>query len=199
MPPPNPQDRSLVPSKLTRFKLRRVGQNRARHVPAASVSSGTQTDSDPVGHRSPRETLRFDRRSEARSGWPEFLRARDLAGTVFPVSEEVILDAARKHGVGRKLGRAVVFSVECVNQLFEAPAMPLKCVQRPKTPYWVIRGTIREIRVEESSGTTDKIRAEEIRARPGSRDPHPVNLRSCGYRHFRGSVPHLPRNRWQGR
>lgn len=42
--------------------------------------------------------------------------------------------------------------------------MPLKCVRRPKTPYWIIRGTVRKIRVEESSGTTDRALAQEIRA-----------------------------------
>lgn len=42
--------------------------------------------------------------------------------------------------------------------------MPIKCVQRPKTPYWVIRGTLRGIRIEESTGTTDRDQAEEIRA-----------------------------------
>src|SRR5580658_3500077 len=31
-----------------------------------------------------------------------YKRARDLAGTVFPVSEFVILDAAHKAGIGRK-------------------------------------------------------------------------------------------------
>jgi hypothetical protein len=43
--------------------------------------------------------------------------ARDLAsGKVFPVSEAVILQTARKHGIGRKMGRAVIFSPEdCKN------------------------------------------------------------------------------------
>jgi hypothetical protein len=36
--------------------------------------------------------------------WPTFRLARDLAGNVFPVSEAVILRAARKHGIGRKMG-----------------------------------------------------------------------------------------------
>jgi hypothetical protein len=38
--------------------------------------------------------------------------ARDLAGTVLPVSEAVILQAARKYGIGRKLGRAIIFAPE---------------------------------------------------------------------------------------
>ncbi len=43
--------------------------------------------------------------------------------------------------------------------------MPLKLVRRPKTPYWIIRGTLRRIRVEESTGTGDRRFAEEIRAK----------------------------------
>jgi len=35
--------------------------------------------------------------------WPAYRMARDLAsGKVFPVSEAVILQTARKHGIGRK-------------------------------------------------------------------------------------------------
>lgn len=43
--------------------------------------------------------------------------------------------------------------------------MPLRLKRRPKTPYWIIRGTIRGIRVEESTGTSDRRVAEEIRAK----------------------------------
>ncbi len=43
--------------------------------------------------------------------------------------------------------------------------MPLKLVRRPKTPFWIIRGTLRGIRVEESTGTGDRKYAEEIRAK----------------------------------
>jgi len=41
--------------------------------------------------------------------------------------------------------------------------MPLKIVRRPKSPFWVIRGTVRGIRVEESTGTDKRSVAEEIR------------------------------------
>jgi hypothetical protein len=54
------------------------------------------------------------------AGWPRFLRAADLAGAVFPVSEAVILQEARKAGVGRKMGRAIVFSSDDIKQLYEA-------------------------------------------------------------------------------
>lgn len=43
--------------------------------------------------------------------------------------------------------------------------MPIKLVRRPKSPHWVIRGTVRGIRVEESTGTGDRRIAEEIRAK----------------------------------
>src|SRR5262249_27109644 len=42
--------------------------------------------------------------------------------------------------------------------------MPLKLVRRRKSPNWVIRGTVRGIRVEESTGTANRRFAEEIRA-----------------------------------
>jgi integrase len=43
--------------------------------------------------------------------------------------------------------------------------VPLQLKRRPKTPYWIIRGTIRGIRVEESTGTSDRRVAEEVRAK----------------------------------
>src|SRR5262249_28189964 len=41
----------------------------------------------------------------------------------------------------------------------------LRLVRRPKSPNWVIRGSLRGCRVEESTRTDDKKIAEEIRAR----------------------------------
>jgi integrase len=43
--------------------------------------------------------------------------------------------------------------------------MPLQLKRRPKSPNWIIRGTLRGIRIEESTGTSDKRVAEEIRAK----------------------------------
>jgi integrase len=43
--------------------------------------------------------------------------------------------------------------------------MPLRLVRRPKSPHWIIRGTLRGVRVEESTGTDNKKIAEEIRAK----------------------------------
>jgi hypothetical protein len=53
------------------------------------------------------------------SAWPSFKMARELAGSVFPVSETVILQTARKNGIGRKMGRAILFSPDDCNQLYE--------------------------------------------------------------------------------
>jgi integrase len=43
--------------------------------------------------------------------------------------------------------------------------MSLKLVRRHKSPYWIIRGSIRGRRIEESTGTSKKKTAEEIRAK----------------------------------
>jgi len=43
--------------------------------------------------------------------------------------------------------------------------MPLGLVRRPESPYWIMRGTVRGIRVEESTGLADKRQAEIVRAK----------------------------------
>lgn len=43
--------------------------------------------------------------------------------------------------------------------------MPLKIVRRPNTPNWIIRGSLRGCRVEKSTGVTDRLAAQEIRAK----------------------------------
>ena len=43
--------------------------------------------------------------------------------------------------------------------------MPIRLVRRTKSPNWIIRGTLRGIRIEESTGTDSKKVAEEIRAK----------------------------------
>jgi integrase len=43
--------------------------------------------------------------------------------------------------------------------------MPIRLVRRTKSPNWIIRGTLRGIRIEESTGTDNKKVAEEIRAK----------------------------------
>src|SRR5215470_8118660 len=57
--------------------------------------------------------------------WPKYLRARDLvAGGHIPVSEDVLLQLARKHGVGRKMGRTVIFSAADIERLYEVLPCP---------------------------------------------------------------------------
>ena len=43
--------------------------------------------------------------------------------------------------------------------------MPLALVRRPKSPYWILRGSLRGVRYEESTETADRRVAEEIRAK----------------------------------
>ena len=43
--------------------------------------------------------------------------------------------------------------------------MSLRLVRRPSSPNWIIRGSIRGIRVEESTGVSDRRAGEEIRAK----------------------------------
>jgi hypothetical protein len=56
--------------------------------------------------------------------WQNIVGARDLAFTVLPVSEAVILQLARKHGVGRKYGRVIGFSANDIQQLHEVLPCP---------------------------------------------------------------------------
>src|SRR5690242_20363821 len=58
--------------------------------------------------------------------WPAFRLARELAGTVFPVSEATILEAARKYGIGRKLGRSIIFGPDDCNRLYQVLPCPSK-------------------------------------------------------------------------
>jgi integrase len=43
--------------------------------------------------------------------------------------------------------------------------MSIKLVRRPKSPNWIIRGTLRGVRIEQTTGTPDRRFAEEIRAK----------------------------------
>jgi hypothetical protein len=58
-------------------------------------------------------------------GVPRYVMARDLAGTVFPASADLILREARRHGVGRKMGRTIIFSLpQDVQHLYEVLPCP---------------------------------------------------------------------------
>ena len=43
--------------------------------------------------------------------------------------------------------------------------MPLKLVKRDRTPFWILRGTVRGKRIEESTETADRDVAEEVRVK----------------------------------
>src|SRR5262249_45252026 len=58
-------------------------------------------------------------RAPVPNGMTKYVMARDLAGTVFRVSEDTILKEARKHGIGRKMGRAIIFSPADIQHLYE--------------------------------------------------------------------------------
>jgi hypothetical protein len=64
--------------------------------------------------------------------WPKYRMARDLAGTVFPVSEAVILQTARKNDIGRKMGRAVIFSPDDCQRLYEVLPCPSGSFAAPR-------------------------------------------------------------------
>ena len=61
--------------------------------------------------------------------------------------------------------------------------MPIKLVKRPRSPNWVIRGTLREVRVEESTGTDDK-RSPKKSARSARARSSSLDLRSCATASF---------------
>jgi hypothetical protein len=75
------------------------------------------------------EAYRAERQSRAPQspppdGMARYVMARDLAGTVFPVSEDTIRREARKHGIGRKMGRAIIFSPNDIQRLYEVMPCP---------------------------------------------------------------------------
>ena len=74
---------------------------------------------------------------------PKFRTAHQLVGDgTFPVSQATLLKHARDHGIGRKMGRIIIFSDADVEFTLRGLNM-LKLVQRPKSPNWVMRGTVR--------------------------------------------------------
>ena len=72
----------------------------------------------------------------------------------------------------------------------------LKLVRRNKSPYWIIRGSIKGQRIEESTGTSDQAarRGNLCEARGGN--PPRAHLRSCLYGDLRRRGPELLEARW---
>jgi hypothetical protein len=57
--------------------------------------------------------------------WPTLKTARDLAAEkILPCSEDSVRALAKRHGVGRKLGRTYVFTPDDVAALIEALPRP---------------------------------------------------------------------------
>jgi excisionase family DNA binding protein len=72
---------------------------------------------------------------------------------IVPCSEDKLKALAKTHGIGRKLGRAYVFTPADVAALVEK--LPCPSSSSPEShgsPYWYIRGSVRGIRVDESTG-----------------------------------------------
>ena len=74
-------------------------------------------------------TLTFARKAKA----PAFLTAREMcARKVFPVSEATILKIARENGVGKKMGRQILFREDDIQKLYEALPCPSSSAKGPK-------------------------------------------------------------------
>ena len=91
--------------------------------------------------------------------------ARELAGTVFPVSEAVILQTARKYDIGRKMGRCVIFSPQDCQHLYEKLPCPSGSSAAPNRLTGSSAAPSAASAFEESTGTDNKKIAEEIRAK----------------------------------
>jgi hypothetical protein len=101
------------------------------------------------------------------SAWPQLKTARQLLeAEIIPeeVGEQTILRLARSHMIGRKMGRAVVFTPADVAQLVEKlPCPSSSSPGRHGSPNYYISGAVRGISVDESTGTSDPGAADAIR------------------------------------
>src|SRR5262249_17949549 len=71
------------------------------------------------GRRNVSGAEEVQRTEQSNDRWPKFRTARDLAGSVFPTSETVIQQEARKRSIGRKMGRSIIFTAEDCQRLYE--------------------------------------------------------------------------------
>jgi len=90
----------------------------AREHFLAATREALRLDATPAKPRQPTtvparslDGLRTAPRAPVPDGVTRYVMARDLAGTIFPVSEDSILREARKHGIGRKMGRAIILAL----------------------------------------------------------------------------------------
>jgi hypothetical protein len=126
-------------------------------------------------------------------GWPTYLLARQLAGSVFPVSEAVILQAAREHGIGRKMGRAIIFTPEDCQQLYEVLPCRSRSLNAQKAPTGSSGGLSGDAALKKALklASDRSPRRSELSARPNfSKKPSTV----VAHGHVRRGGVELPRS-----
>jgi integrase len=96
--------------------------------------------------------------------WPSYAMARDLAGNVFPVSEAVILQT-RVSTASAARWAAPSYSVPMIVPNYMRFCRAPRSQASAKVALLDHPGTLSGFRVEESTGTSDKRIAEEIRAK----------------------------------
>ena len=79
------------------------------------------------------------------------------------ISRRRLQDLLKDYPFYRTVGRRKLFTPEDHNNLVRALPCPLKIERRKRSPNWFLRGTVRGITVRESTGTSDRDAAEEIR------------------------------------
>ena len=94
---------------------------------------------------------------------PEKLYTLEEVAERFRVSRRTLQDFLRDHPYYRTLGRRKLFTEADITRLYEATAMSLKLYRKRGSPNWYIRGTVRGITVDESSGVAERSAAEAIR------------------------------------
>jgi hypothetical protein len=67
----------------------------------------------------------------SKSAFPTYRTAAELAGPVFPVSKQVILATARRHRIGRKMGRVILFSPDDCQRLYQELVPPCRSNSSP--------------------------------------------------------------------
>jgi hypothetical protein len=66
---------------------------------------------------------------------PKYRTAKQLvADGTFPVSQTTLLKIAKEHGVGKKMGRTIMFSIEDTDKLYETLPCPSNSSGAPKAP-----------------------------------------------------------------
>ena len=122
--------------------------------------------------------------------WPNSRMARDLSGQCFRSARPSSCKRRAKTTLGERWPCRHL-QPRRLSKALRGPAMSLRLVRRPKSPHWIIRGTVRRVRVEESSGTSDKRVAEGVGAKREAQILAELSLRSSRYRYIRRGGPEL--------